>query len=319
MEFHYYLLINPKAGGGKGKKCGEQIIATMKYKRLAFTVLETQFPFHEKELVYKLLASTLLNWNPKPQLKAKQPFPLLIVIGGDGTLHQVLNSLTAQIPIAYIPAGTGNDFARSLGLLQPSVKVLEQILQATWPRKINILKVFEQTSNDSKVCINNVGIGLDAAIVHATNHSTTKQRLYKYKAGFLSYIPAVLQTLFKQEDFPVTVKCEDETYYFKHAFLCTLTNHPYFGGGVNISPAADINEPQVDLTLVEKLSMGKIFYLILLLALKKHAHSKHFHRFKASTIQINSPSKQFIQQDGEDFAKTPCDFHFSSTKQLFWF
>lgn len=317
MKFHYYLLINPKAGGGKGKKRGEQIAAVMKYEQLEFTALETKYPFHEEKIVEKLLASVLIPWNP--QLKIKQTFPLLIVIGGDGTLHQVLNSLTSQVPIAYIPAGTGNDFARSLGLLQPPIKVLEKILQTTQPRKVNCLKILEQTSKDSKVCVNNVGIGLDAAIVHATNHSTTKQRLYKYKAGFFSYIPAVLRTLFKQEGFPVTIECDGKTYYYKRAFLCTLTNHPYFGGGVNISPMADINEPQVDLTLVEKPSMLKLFYLVLLLILQKHSHSKYFHRFKASSVQIDSPTKQFLQQDGEDFAKMPCKLQCSSTEQLFWF
>lgn len=317
MKFHYYLLINPIAGGGNGKKIGHQISTLMEQKQLKFTILETKYRLHEAKLISELSSTVLSSWNVQAK-KAKGFFPLLVVIGGDGTLHQVINHVSDQIPVAYIPAGSGNDFARSLGVLQPPQQLLEKILQTTAPRKINILSCYDHTTDTHSLCVNNVGIGLDAAIVHTTSHSTAKQQLYKYKMGSLSYIRAALRALFKQKGFPITIECNNQSYYFKRAFLCTATNHPYFGGGIKIAPMANIYEAQVDLVVVERLPIFKIFYLILLLLLQKHTKSKYFHHFKAQTIHLSSSTKQFLQKDGEDFDKASYVFILSSSEQLFW-
>lgn len=318
MKFHYYLLINPTAGGGNGKKVGKQITTLLEQKQQLFTILETKYHLHEIKLINKLIPTILTPWSVQAK-QSQAPFPLLIVIGGDGTLHQVVNSIPNQIPIAYIPAGSGNDFARSLKLLQTPAKMLENILQTTKPRKVNLLSARQQNDNIHSFCVNNIGIGLDAAIVHATNHSTAKQQLYKYNISSLTYIRSALRALFKQKGFPITIKCNNQSYYFKQAFLCTITNHPYFGGGINIAPMANIHEAQMDLMIVERLPMFKIFYLIVLLLLQKHTRSKYFHHFKAKNIQLSSPTRQFLQKDGEDSDKAAYDFTFSTTEQFFWF
>ncbi|GMG60605.1 diacylglycerol kinase family lipid kinase [Tetragenococcus halophilus] len=316
MKFHYYLLINPAAGGGKGQRVGKQIISLMEEKKLQFTVIQTKYPSHEAEIASELTASVLFSWNAKEDSVS---FPLLIVIGGDGTLHQVINYLTSQIPIAYIPAGSGNDFARSLGFLQSPAKILEDILQTSKPRKLSVLSCYEKNSDIHSLCVNNIGVGLDAAIVHATNHSAAKQQLNIYKLNALSYVKTALGVLFRQKGFPISIECNHQTYYFEHAFLCTATNHPYFGGGVKIAPMANVYESGVELVVVERLPMLKIFYLIILLGLQRHVNSKYFHRFKANRIHLKTFSKQFLQKDGEDSSKASYDFILSSQQQLFWF
>ncbi|AYW51193.1 diacylglycerol kinase [Tetragenococcus halophilus] len=316
MKFHYYLLINPAAGGGNGQRVGKQIISLMEEKQLQFTVMQTKYPSHEAEIASELTASVLFSWNTKEDSVS---FPLLIVIGGDGTLHQVINYLTSQIPIAYIPAGSGNDFARSLGLLQSPAKILEDILQTSRPRKLSVLSYYEKNSDIHSLCVNNIGVGLDAAIVHATNHSGAKQQLNMYKLSALSYVKTALGVLFRQKGFPISIECNHQTYYFEHAFLCTATNHPYFGGGVKIAPMANVYESEVELVVVERLPMLKIFYLIILLGFQRHVNSKYFYRFKANRIHLKTFNKQFLQKDGEDSSKASYDFILSSQKQLFWF
>ncbi|BAK94019.1 diacylglycerol/lipid kinase family protein [Tetragenococcus halophilus] len=316
MKFHYYLLINPTAGGGKGQKVGKQIISLMEEKQLKFTVIQTKYPSHEAEIASELTASVLLSWEAKEDSVF---FPLLIVIGGDGTLHQVINYLTNQIPIAYIPAGSGNDFARSLGFLQSPEKILEDILQTSNPRKLSVLSCYEKNSGIHSLCVNNIGVGVDAAVVHATNHSNAKKQLNMYKLNALSYVKTALGVLFRQKGFPISIECNHQSYHFEHAFLCTATNHPYFGGGVKIAPMANVYESGVELVVVERLPMLKIFYLIILLGLQRHVNSKYFYHFKANRIHLETFSKQFLQKDGEDSSKASYDFILSSQKQLFWF
>lgn len=317
MKFHYYLLINPVAGGGNGKKIGEHIVNLMNQKNLVFTVLKTKYPLHEAKIISNLVSSTLVDWDVHTK-NISNIFPLLIVIGGDGTLHQVINSIEKQIPIAYIPAGSGNDFARSLKISQSPQKLLENIIYTTKPHNVNLLSCYDHNKATQSFCVNNVGIGLDASIVHATNHSSAKQQLYKYKMSTLSYIRSALQGILKQEDFPIKIEYQHQIYHFQHAFLCTVTNHSYFGGGVKIAPMADIDEAQIDLVLVEKQSLPKLFYLILLLLLQKHTKSKYFHHFKADQLGLISPSKQFLQKDGESFDKASYNLSFSVVNQLFW-
>lgn len=318
MKFHYYLLVNQAAGGGNGKKVSDQICSLMKQQNYSFTTYLTQYPDHELELVAELAEHTL---RPFDSESTKEYFPLLVVIGGDGTLHQVINQLKMmgkERPIAYIPAGSGNDFARGIGLPRETEQAFQRIIHTTQPRSVNILTYEEAIQERSGISVNNIGIGLDAAIVHHTNHSVTKENLNKYNLGSFSYIASVIHVLFKQKGFPILIEANGQTYHYDKAFLCTTTNHPYFGGGVGIAPMADINKTTLDLVVVERLPMYKIAWLIFLLLRKKHHLSKYYHHLSGTKVRLVSPTPQFSQADGEELGKGPYDLAIALTTQLFW-
>jgi YegS/Rv2252/BmrU family lipid kinase len=318
MTFHYYLLVNPAAGGGNGKRISEQLVSLMNKHNYLFTTYLTQYPNHELEIVADLATNSLRPFESK---ESNEPFPLLIVVGGDGTLHQVINQLkmmAIELPIAYIPAGSGNDFARGIGLSRDAEQDFQRIIQTTQPRKINILTYEEAIQEQMGISVNNVGIGLDAAIVHRTNHSTTKENLNKYNLGSLSYIASVLHVLFKQKGFPILVEANGQTYQYDKAFLCTTTNHPYFGGGVPLAPMAAIEKATLDFVVVERIPLYKIFWLIFLLFRKKHHLSKYYHHLSCTKLRIVSPTPQFSQADGEELGKGPYDISLTLTQQLFW-
>ncbi len=85
----------------------------------------------------------------------------------------------------------------------------------------------EKISEKKGIAVNNFGIGLDAAIVHATNHSSTKKRLNKYNLGSFSYLFSILRALFTQKGFPILVDAGGKQLNFSNAFLCTATKHPF--------------------------------------------------------------------------------------------
>ncbi len=321
MNFHYHLLVNQASGGGNGKKVSETILALMKKHGYACTPYFTEYPEHELEIVTTLVETTLVVWQDD-FFDSADVYPLLLVIGGDGTLHQVVNQLKRmqkEIPLAYIPAGSGNDFARGIGLSRVPEEAFEQLIQARQPRTINVLIYEEKIQERTGICVNNLGIGLDAAIVHQTNHSSTKQQLNKYNLGSLSYIFSVLRVLFKQKGFPILVEANGQTYSYKKAFLCTTANHPYFGGGVPIAPMADLTKNTLDFVLVERLPLYKILWLIFLLFRKKHAQSKYFHHLSGSKLRIVSTTPQFAQADGEELGQCSYDLSFKIRQQLFWY
>lgn len=324
MKFHFHVLVNQASGSGRGQKVGEKIIALLEDKKFAHTLYFTDHAGHERELVRNLVFEDVLApWDPENQtIGDDQLFPLLMVIGGDGTLHQVLNELyrlNKDIPVSYIPGGSGNDFARGIGLSPQPEKAFWQIVQAQEPQAVNNLLYDEKIQAETGVVINNVGIGLDAAIVNATNDSLTKQQLNKYNLGSLAYIISIVKVLFTQKGFPILVEVNGAEYAYNKAFLCTTTNHPYFGGGVAIAPMAKADKPNIDLVVIERINMLKIFWLIIKLIRKTHTTSKYYHHFNSSKIRIVSTVPEYGQADGEVMGKRPFDITFTTKKQWIWY
>lgn len=320
MNFHYYLLVNQAAGSGTGKKVAEKIIPLLEQKKLTYSIYYSEYKGHDAQIAEELAKKTLIAWTEEVQ-EQDDIFPLLVVIGGDGTLHQVLNTfyhLGVDFPVAYIPAGSGNDFARGIGLPRNAVKALENILSTHQPQEINLLSYEEKVSEKQGIVVNNFGIGLDAAIVHATNHSNAKKQLNKYHLGSFSYLLSILRVFFCQKGFPILVDIGGKQIAFDKAFLCTATNHPYFGGGVAIAPTAEIAKSTIDLVVVERINLFKILWIVLLLLQKKQMKSKNFHHFTTSKLRILSTVPQYGQEDGEDMEKQPFDLQLSTKKQLFW-
>lgn len=323
MKFHYILLINQVSGNGNGKKTGAIIQNLLDEQKMSYESYYTEYAGHEAELAKELANSKLIGWTGEIKADyADKLYPLLVVIGGDGTLHQVLNQfyrMDKEIPVSYIPGGSGNDFARGINLPKDPQKAFWAIQRAKEPQIINTLTYEEKIQTETGLAINNIGIGLDAAIVAATNDSMTKKTLNKYNLGSFAYIASIVKVLFTQKGFPILLEVNGEEFTFKKAFLCTTTNHPYFGGGVAIAPMAKATVSDIDLVIVERISMIKIFGLIIRLITNKLTTSKHYHHFTGHKLRIVSTVPEYGQADGEVMGLRPFDITFSTRPQLIWY
>nr|WP_242595733.1 diacylglycerol kinase family protein [Enterococcus sp. MJM12] len=316
-------MINQVSGNGNGKKTGAIIQNLLDEQKMSYESYYTEYAGHEAELAKELANSKLIGWTGEIKADyADKLYPLLVVIGGDGTLHQVLNQfyrMDKEIPVSYIPGGSGNDFARGINLPKDPQKAFWAIQRAKEPQIINTLTYEEKIQTETGLAINNIGIGLDAAIVAATNDSMTKKTLNKYNLGSFAYIASIVKVLFTQKGFPILLEVNGEEFTFKKAFLCTTTNHPYFGGGVAIAPMAKATVSDIDLVVVERISMIKIFGLIIRLITNKLTTSKHYHHFTGHKLRIVSTVPEYGQADGEVMGLRPFDITFSTRPQLIWY
>ncbi|MBV7391538.1 diacylglycerol/lipid kinase family protein [Enterococcus alishanensis] len=318
MNFHYHLLINPAAGSGNAAKKAQIIIDLLDEKNITYTPYYTNFAGEEKDIVNKIMP-LLSTWEADTEYEV---FHLLIIIGGDGTLHEVVNQfyLSAHdFPVSYIPAGSGNDFARGIGLSANPKVALEQILAAKAPQKINVLTYEEKINEEFGLVLNNVGIGLDALIVSTTNASTAKKVLNKYHLGSAAYLFSLVKAVFQQKPFPILVELNGHQETFQRTFLCTTTNIPYFGGGFAIAPMADPKKETIDLVIVERPSFPAILRFFIQLLMKKHTNNRHFKHFTSSKIRIVSVQPQEGQSDGEDMGKRSFDISFATSSQHIWY
>lgn len=321
MKFHYHIIVNPASGGGKGKKAAERIQQLLVKHQFPHHFYFTAYAGQESAVVTELLESTLISWEDFSAKESEKPFPLLLVLGGDGTLHQVINQIHLEkknIPLAYIPAGSGNDFARGISLSLEAEKAFWHIAKTTKPQEISLISYNEKIQNEQKVAINNVGIGLDAAVVHTAHYSGAKNQFNKYNLNSLAYHFSIVKVLFRQSGFPILVEANGRTYNFDKALLCTVTNHPYFGGGIAIAPSATTQKKNVELVIVEKIAWFKILWLIFLLLRKKQTKSRYFKQITANKLRIVSTIPQYGQADGEELGSRSFDILFSVKTQQIW-
>lgn len=281
----YYILANPNAGSRKGERSLKLLLPYLEENGLSYKLFATERTGQEASFIQKIL-------------EEKKPEDQLLILGGDGTISLALNALPADFSFGYIPSGSGNDFARSLGLSLDPIQAFKNI-RHNQAKDFYVMRYKSQSF--SGYALNNVGIGLDAAIVKATNGSRVKKLLNSIKLGRLSYLMTALHVLFSKKSFCISIYNLKDTFKFDNAFLLTFTKHPYFGGGVKIAPEASNLNQEIHLIELDKYSMPKIFSLIPSVLQGRHLENDIFHHSVSTAVSVTPQSTQPVQIDGETF------------------
>ena len=288
-----HLLVNLKSGSDKGAKALKEIEAALKKEKLAYNIQISTYPGQLVPIATK--TANEINNNHE----------CIVIVGGDGSLNQALNgvknSLHPDTPLAYFPAGTGNDFARAAKLQKDPSKFIRKLRNHPTVTKVDCGRYQDLITGEEKYFVNNLGIGFDAFVVNKTNHSKLKTKFNKINLGNLTYGINIAQALKGQDNFRVKISANNHTYSYDHAYLVTTTNHPYFGGGVPILPIANIYKHELDIAIVEKPNLAKFLYLFSKLLINgSHMQSKQFHYFEANKIEVETYQAEYGQLDGEE-------------------
>lgn len=315
-QIKIHFIVNKQAGSGKGAVVFNKATKLLNKNKITFTSYFSEYPGHEKILVEQLRKNILTPWRSN----FKGVFPLLVVIGGDGTLHEVINALqdAPDIPVGYLPGGSGNDFARGSGISLSVKTAIKQLIYTNEPKSLAILETTLPNTSAKQVIINNVGIGVEAVIVDLANESIKKEVLNKIGLSKLVYLGAAYAATKKQGEFQVEIDIDDKILTFNKAFLCTTTNHPYFGGGVAIDPSASVDSQDIHLIVVEKITGITLLKLISKLLRRKHLNSSHVHLIKGNKLSIEIKRPQTTQIDGQIIAPSPGKLNISTNQRLFW-
>lgn len=308
----FHVIYNPVAGSGNAKAIWGIISKALVARDVRFAVYESQYARHTVLLAQQIA---------KTEAAADAT---LLIIGGDGTLNEAITGLHLSgnpyhLPIAYIPAGSGNDFARGVGLSRKPIEALDQIMDAEVPVTLDIGKYVELQSGKRGFFVNNFGIGFDAAVVNAANQATSKLFLNTLHMGSLAYMAQIIRILTRRKPFPVEVVANGRTERIKEAYLCTTTNHPYFGGGVRILPDAVPDDGELDLIVVDRPNIVTFATQAIASIMGKPVKSPSRHHIRASKIEISTPSHEFAQIDGEDMTEQPYRVEIGVDHQDFWF
>lgn len=288
------FIMNPIAGNGKTQDTWTKIRPFLDDIGINYKLHVTTGPGDAGEIAYSL-ANNVDNLPPRT---------VIVSVGGDGTLHEIINGLcdnprsNQQIPVAVIPSGTGNDFARAYGISNDPQKALQAIINTRSITQVKIAHYIDSANDASGYFVNNIGIGYDAMIVNHTNHSQLKRVLNKIHLGSISYAGKGIEALIEQKSFKVKL----ENMIIPNAYFLVAYNHPFIGGGVTIDPNADITGNNIDLLVAQR---GRLVPLVttIKLALGQLPNAKLAFHFYHHRLHYRTFSPQYIQADGVELGK----------------
>lgn len=298
------LILNPVAGNGHSIKI---------FNKLKEVLHKYQLPYH---LLQSQKAGDIYAFTKKYGQNSHREHEFLIIIGGDGSFNEALNgiknSANPSTALAYLPAGSGNDFARAANLTADPEKLIKKLLYAPQIKKVDCGSYQSSYSNhERKYFINNLGIGFDAYVVKLSNQAKLKNSLNKFNLGNLIYGLNIINVLKRQDTFAVDIWANQQHYHYDDAYFVTTTNHPYFGGGIPILPSANIHTHILNTVIVEKPSLHKFIYLFAkLLKDGSHVYDPHFHNIAAKEIHVKVNQREYAQIDGENTPAIPHDINF---------
>jgi diacylglycerol kinase (ATP) len=271
----YHFVVNPAAGGGRAAKAIPELQKAIQARQLEARLYITDFAGQATQLVQKI-----------PVLEP------IIVVGGDGTLHEVIRGLLdgqarSERVVGLLPLGTGDDFARGVGLPIANLEAaLDVVLRgrSRW---------FDAARIGSRSFLNGFGVGFDAQVAR-TVKSTPKGL-----PGSLRYLMAIFQELSALEPRPVKVFADEILVHDGAALLVAIMNLKGYGGGLKINPNGNGSDGLLEIVIAKKFSKLGTIGILPLLAQGKHLGHKEVQVLEAKNIRLEWRDIMPAHVDGE--------------------
>ena len=281
------LLINPAAGNGRSKKIAKAVQERLAEKGIEYRLLITEAPGHATELARRAA-------------EGYRKGDYLITLGGDGTFLETLQGvLGSELPIAAIPAGTGNDFLKSLKVPKEPLEALEHILAAP-VRRIDVGRV------NGALFANECGAGFDVAVLDYA------EKAKKHCRGLLPYLWGVLRAIFSAKPIPMEITADGKTVFCGDCLVFSVANGPYIGGGIHISPEADPESGKLELIVLRNCPRARMTFRYLpgLLQGKILTFADTVVHCRADTVTARplQADRLRVNVDGEIRDLPACDF-----------
>ena len=280
---NYIIIVNPFSGKKKGLNILKNIESILDTKRFSYDTHITKNSGDASSLTQTLNISK---------------YDGIIMIGGDGTFHEIVNGMmtrkdNTQIPIGIIPGGTGNSFLLDLNITDPILALNRIIMHKT--KKIDILRT--KYNQKIKYSINLVGWGM----ITDVGLTSEKFRLF----GYSRYtIAAVIEIFFKKTRY-AKLKVDDNIIEgeFMFAIACNSKN---VGKGMLMAPNAKLDDGLIDVIIVE----GNISRFRLLNVLPKLFNGTHINEpevkyIKCKEFNLISDNNDQLNIDGEMIGESP--------------
>lgn len=284
----YYFIVNPASRSGSGKQIWKRVEELLDAEDIEYRVFFTSYRYHATKLAQ--------------EITSREERATLIAVGGDGTVNEILNGIKdfSKITFGYIPTGSGNDFARALGLPSDTDAAVLNLLHPSYFRRVDLGKA--QLNEREQLFAVSCGCGFDAAICHAAFASSIKKFMNRFHLGKLTYIATGIRQLILCKPAPLSVTLDGrKTLRFRKTMFAAVMNCPVEGGGVRFCPSALPDDGQLNLCIAEGPSKLVIIPLFLLSLVGLHGILPGIHLLRARSVELSSPRRLPVHTDGEPY------------------
>lgn len=277
MNRKIIYLINPKSGTKKKDLIQKQIEKLTIVEKISFEFIHTNIEGNYDYLKEKIELESITD---------------VVVIGGDGTLNKVINSLRfTGVNFGIIPIGSGNGLAHAANIPMK----IKSALQVVFKGNAHLVDGF--MVNNNFACMLS-GLGFDAKVAH--DFSTKASR------GLLTYTQQSIINFFKAQPYQFEVVMNGMS-FFTDAFFISIANSNQFGNNFKIAPEASLNDGLLDVVIVQKMNKAKLPFAILqqmrgnnkLQDLVEDMSKKNILYFQTPSIKISNLKLAPLHIDGE--------------------
>ena len=289
-----YFIVNKSSRTGKSARIWKDVLSLLQEKKKDYRAFVTEYEGHAK-----VLAETITG--------SADDDICLIVVGGDGTVNEVLNGIKdfGNVRFGVIPTGSGNDFARGLGMKGTTEEILNRILSRAEEGKeayepIDIGKVSYNGCDKPRLFSISAGVGLDAIVCKKALHSRLKQILNKIGLGKLTYLILTVQTLFRMKTVDVSARYDGKgTKNQKQMIFLAAMNFRAEGGGVPMAPHANAQDGKLSVCAAYGIPKWRTFLYLPVLVAAKHENLRGFSVTDCRVCTLRLKEPMVLHADGE--------------------
>lgn len=283
MNTKWFVIVNPTSGNGASKKKWPLIFNELKQQQFNFEFKLTTHKFHAENLVQNAI---------------NKGFKKFISVGGDGTLHAIVNGILSsntinilEINIGIIPIGTGNDWVKTYNISK-NYKEAIQVIKTENTVQQDIGKITLKPKNTVIYFNNLAGIGFDGYVVN---------KVHKYKnLGSLAYLTGALVSIFSYKKPLLEIKFNN-TILKNTTLLLLIGICKYCAGGMQLTKNPNTKDGFFDISFVKNITLFQIITNIPGLFNGKITNKKIVENYKTNALEIKvlNKYKTYIQADGE--------------------
>lgn len=295
----FYFVVNKHSRSGKGACIWEDVEAYLKEQKIEYCMYETKYRGHATELAKKICSIA-------------QEFPeessneiCLAALGGDGTINEVINGITRfdKVRFGVIPTGSGNDFARGLGIKGSPVEILKRMIACKEDFVIDLGQVTWDNCEKPRKFGISAGVGMDAIVCEKVEVSKLKKMLNKIHLGKLTYVLITIYTLFSMKTATCFTAVQNSSGQIKKQlnkmiFIAAM-NFRAEGGGVPMSPKADAQDQALSICHVNGIPKPLTFCILPFLVAGKHTWVKGVQIVDCQKETIHLDVPMTLHTDGE--------------------
>ncbi|MGQ9903347.1 MAG: diacylglycerol/lipid kinase family protein [Anaerolineae bacterium] len=283
------IIFNPAAARGRARKVADRLRSALDTtsKSVEIDWVDTKHRGHAATLAREA---------------AQAGFARVVAMGGDGTVHEVVNGLmqvdtSARPTLAIVPIGSGNDFALGANLERHPVNALRAAIERldTEARWTDVGLVRDNLGRTEHF-INVIGVGLDASV----NYHAQQIELFH---GFAMYFAALMRTLTNNYgSLPMELKIDGDQPMSRQVLMLAVANGTREGGGFRITPRADPSDGQLDLAMIGPVSRLRLLQIIPDVMAGTHERHPEIVISRIQQLRIRSSQPLLSHFDGEMFA-----------------